>query len=433
MLLRFAVSNHLSIKETQELSFIKSALKGPDDGLLSSPALPKEKVLPAAIVYGPNASGKSNLLDALMFMRHAVLSSQRQWEPDGGIPRKPFLLSGVCQEKPSQFEMDFDLDGVRYNYGFACTTAKFVDEWLYSSPMGHQRMIFERIGPNPDDIKFGTSFTGQKQAIAQLMRPNSLFLSAAYQNNHSIAKGVVSAFQNIRGQNNLTTAPMMLDQMLKDSQLDTRIMSFLTQIGTGITKHRQVENARSDGQIRTMRSMMEAIWNESDVKPTDDERRSFFEDFGKDVKIEFAHRSEDGGDVFFSTARESSGTRRLIPLLQSVMLALDQGSVCVIDEIDASLHTQVCEAIIALFTNRETNPKGAQIIATTHDTNLLNAPNLRRDELWLVEKTPGGASELYSLADVKTRDTDNFERGYLHGRYGAVPFAGSAIDLIKSL
>ena len=294
-------------------------------------------------------------------------------------------------------------------------------------------MIFERIGPNPDDIKFGTSFTGQKQAIAQLMRPNSLFLSAAYQNNHSIAKGVVSAFQNIRGQNNLTTAPMMLDQMLKDSQLDTRIMSFLTQIGTGITKHRQVENARSDGQIRTMRSMMEAIWNESDVKPTDDERRSFFEDFGKDVKIEFAHRSEDGGDVFFSTARESSGTRRLIPLLQSVMLALDQGSVCVIDEIDASLHTQVCEAIIALFTNRETNPKGAQIIATTHDTNLLNAPNLRRDELWLVEKTPGGASELYSLADVKTRDTDNFERGYLHGRYGAVPFAGSAIDLIKSL
>jgi AAA15 family ATPase/GTPase len=115
------------------------------------------------------------------------------------------------------------------------------------------------------------------------------------------------------------------------------------------------------------------------------------------------------------------------------MISLDQGSICVIDEIDASLHTQICDAIIALFTNPASNPKGAQIIATTHDTNLLNASNLRRDELWLVEKTPGGATELYSLADVKTRDTENFERGYLHGRYGAVPFAGSAADLIKSL
>lgn len=433
MLLRFAVSNHLSIKETQELSFIKSALKGPEEGLLSTPALPKDKVLPAAIIYGPNASGKSNLLDALMFMRHAVLASQRKWAPDGRIPRQPFLLSNACMGNPSRFEMDFDIEGVRYNYGFACTSSEFVEEWLFAAPVGHQRMIFERSGPKPEDVKFGTSFTGQKQAIAQLMRPNSLFLSAAFQNNHQMAKSVVSAFQKIRSRTSLSTAPSALDRLLKDGELDRRIMSFLKEIGTGITKHRQVENERSDETIRQVRGMMELFWNEADVKPTEDERKSIFEDIGKDINIEFAHKSEDGDDVFFRASRESAGTRRLIPLLQDVMIALDQGNVCVIDEIDASLHTQVGDAIVALFTNRATNPNGAQIIATTHDTNLLNASNLRRDELWLVEKTPGGASGLYSLADVKTRDTDNFERGYLHGRYGAVPFAGPAADLIKSL
>lgn len=433
MLLRFSVRNHLSIKDTQELSFIKSALNGPEEGVLTTPALPKDKVLPAAIIYGPNASGKSNILDALNFMRHSVLESQRRWAPDGGVPRQPFLLNRACINTPSRFEMDFDIEGVRHSYGFACTSSEFVEEWLYASPVGYQRMLFERSGPKPDDVKFGTYFTGQKQTIAQLMRPNSLFLSAAFQNNHPMARKAVSAFQKIRVRSSLSTAPSELEMLLKDSEFDLRIMSFLAEIGTGITKHRQVESEHPDEVRRTVRTVMQAIWSEAEKKPSDDERQSFFESLGKEVKIEFAHKSEDGTDVFIAAAKESAGTRRLIPLLQDVMIALDRGSVCVIDEIDASLHTQVCDAIIALFTNPATNPKGAQIIATTHDTNLLNASNLRRDELWMVEKSPGGASELYSLADVKIRDTENFERGYLHGRYGAVPFAGSAADLIKSL
>jgi AAA15 family ATPase/GTPase len=433
MLLRFSVSNHLSIKDEQELSFIKSALNGPEVGVLSTPALPKDKVLPAAIIYGPNASGKSNLLDALNFMQRSVLASQRRWAPDGGIPREPFLLNTACINTPSRFEMDFDVKGVRHSYGFACTSSEFVEEWLYAAPVGHQRMLFERSGPNPGDVKFGTHFTGQKHSIARLMRPNSLFLSAAFQNNHSMAKEIVSAFRKIRFRSSLSTAPAEIDMLLKDSEFDKRIMSFLAEIGTGITKHRQIESKHPDGVKRAMRNVMQAIWDETEEKPSDDERESFFEGLDKEIKIEFAHKSEDGTDVFFATAKESAGTRRLIPLLQDVMIALDKGDVCVIDEIDASLHTQVCDAIIALFTNPKTNTNGAQIIVTTHDTNLLKAPNLRRDELWMVEKSPGGASELYSLADVKIRDTENFERGYLHGRYGAVPFAGSAADLIKSL
>ncbi len=433
MLLRFAVSNHLSIKDTQELSFIKSALKGPEDGLLSTPALPKDKVLPAAIIYGPNASGKTNLLDALEFMRRAVASSHRQWGPDGGIPRKPFLLSKECASRPSRFEMDFVINDVRHSYGFVCTSSEFMEEWLYEAPAGRQRMIFERSGPLPENVKFGTSFAGQKQVIAQLMRPNSLFLSAAAQNNHPRVKAVVSAFQKIRAQNSLITDAVDLQFLLKNSEIDKRIMSFLADMGTGIRNHRRIESQRSEKKTQAFRSIFEAVWSGMPTEMTDDEHESFFENIDKEVKIEFAHQSDEGGYIYFEAARESAGTRRLISLLQEVILALDEGNVCVIDEIDASLHTQVCDAIIALFTNSVTNPNGAQIIATTHDTNLFNAPNLRRDELWLVEKSPGGASEFYSLADVKVRDTGNYERGYLQGRYGAIPFAGSATDLIKSL
>lgn len=434
MLLRFAVSNHLSIKDTQELSFIKSALKGPEDGLLSTPALPKEKVLPAAIIYGPNASGKTNLLDALAFMKTAILQSQRHWAPDAGVPRKPFALNQACASEPSRFEMDFVFEGVRHSYGFACTSSQFVEEWLYEAPNGRQRMIFERGGPLPEDMKFGASFSGPKQAIAQLMRPNSLFISTALQNNSSAANAVFFSIYGIDVYKRLETSAFSLSSILNNEEIDARILKFLENIETGITSHRIVDRDEWSGLDRNSFHNIAKIVIDSGRDSVSSEIRSkILEKISTGKVVEFGHRSENGSNVFFELERESAGTRRLIPLLQQVMTALDKGNICVIDEIDASLHTQVCDAIIALFTNSKTNPNGAQLIATTHDTNLFNAPHLRRDELWLVEKSPGGASEFYSLADVKVRDVGNYERGYLQGRYGAIPFAGSAIDLVKRL
>ena len=131
-------------------------------------------------------------------------------------------------------------------------------------------------------------------------------------------------------------------------------------------------------------------------------------------------------------ARESAGTRRLLQILYDCFHALDNGTLLVIDEIDVSLHTQACEAILYLFSEPKINTKGAQLIATTHDTNLLRSPYLRRDQIWLTEKNAGGATELYSLADIKTRGEDNFELGYLQGRYGAVPFTGPVSDLFAA-
>ena len=127
---------------------------------------------------------------------------------------------------------------------------------------------------------------------------------------------------------------------------------------------------------------------------------------------------------FLDIKRESAGTLRLLVLLKPIFEALDNGFLVVIDELDASLHTYLAEQIVALFNSKKTNPKGAQLIATTHDTNLLCADYLRRDQVWFVEKDRNGASTLYPLTDIRTRAADNLEKGYLQGRFGAVPFRG---------
>ncbi len=156
------------------------------------------------------------------------------------------------------------------------------------------------------------------------------------------------------------------------------------------------------------------------------------ENEGKSVTIEFAHRGLTGEPIYLGLNRESAGTRRLLILLSRAFQALDRGAPMVIDELDLSLHTQACEAVLALFSSPKTNPKGAQLIATTHDTNLLRSTLLRRDQIWFTDKDEEGATHLYPLTDIRTRKGDNIEKGYLQGRYGAIPFAGPISDLIDA-
>ena len=138
--------------------------------------------------------------------------------------------------------------------------------------------------------------------------------------------------------------------------------------------------------------------------------------------IELAHRGQGDREVYLELEKESAGTRRLLVLLRLAFQALDEGAPLFVDELDASLHTQACEAVLRLFCSRETNPRGAQLIATTHTTGLMRSSVLRRDQIWFTQKARDGATELYPLTDIRTRKGDNFESGYLQGRYGAVPF-----------
>ena len=415
MLLRFGASNHLSIRDPQELSFIASSLKDRRDGLINCEASPNGSIVPVAVIYGANASGKSNFLDALATMRNMVLGSHSQGEPDGGVPCRAFTLDADNSKIPSQFDIDFVIDGTRHHYGFEATGRAFESEWLYAYPRSHRRTLFARDG---DRFQFGRGLGGANKTIAGLTRPNSLFVSAAAQNGHEQLSKVFAYFRSIRGARDIDVSGAAASAQLDDEGPDRRVIEFLEKIGTGVIGQRQKTTTVTEEVLQLRRGLHAAVRRfanlPSDVAPEWLQER--------EVTLQLAHRARDGGAIYFDLDQESAGTRRLLVVLELAFRALDQGVPLYIDELDASLHTQACEAVLKLFCSSETNPKGAQLIATTHNTSLLNSPSLRRDQLWFTEKDDAGATELYPLTDIRTRRGDNFERGYLQGRYGAVPF-----------
>ncbi len=414
MLLRFGVSNRLSMRDRQELSLAASSLKDPTEGLIDCPSSPSGSVLPAALIYGANASGKTNFVGSIRVMREMVLTSHRRGEPGGGVPlHRPFALDPENAGSPTRFDVDFVMDGVRHHYGFEASDEAFLSEWLYAFPKAHRRMLFEREG---DEFHFGRALGGQNRTIADLVRPNSLFVSAAAQNGHEQLSGVYAYFNSILGVDGSAVRGNAISAHFVEDEPDDRVIDFLAKIGTGIIDYRREEH-EVPNKVRAFRREMEAAPERTlntSVNLDSDAPR-------KNITIELAHRGHDGSPVFLSLDRESAGTRRLLVVLGFVFRALDEGLPVCVDELDASLHTHAAEAVLRLFCSRDTNPGGAQLIATTHDTNLLRSPILRRDQVWLADKDAGGATRLYPLTDIRTRSGDDFAKGYLQGRYGAVP------------
>ena len=414
MIMRFGVSNHLSIRDSQELSLVSSSLKDESAGLIDCPAAPNGSLLPAAVIYGHNASGKSNLIDAIHTMRSMVLWSQTKGEPGGGVPRHPFKLDPASSQTPSRFDIDFVVDGVRHHYGFKASSTAFEAEWLYAFPKSQRRVLFERDG---DKFHFKRGSRGQNNDIADLTRPNSLYLSAAAQNNHEQLSSIFGFFQSILAVRDIAVESERASGQLTKQGMDSRVIDFLKKINTGVIDYRRKETEFPE-DVRAASREIFAVLKRTVGSPSD-----FEMDLGdKHVTIELAHHGRDGELVYLELDRESAGTRRLLILLGLAYKALDEGRPLCVDELDASLHTQASEAVLKLFCSPETNPKGAQLIATTHDTNLMKSPVLRRDQVWLTEKDTEGATRLYPLTDYRTRKGDNIERGYLQGRYGAVPF-----------
>ena len=422
MLLRFGVSNHLSIRDYQELSFATSSLKDQREGLIDCEVAPHGSVLPAVVIYGPNASGKSNFVAAIRAMQSMILWSQTRGEPDGNVlPRRPFRLNHESSGLPSRFDIDFMIDGVRHHYGFETSAKMFEAEWLYAFPKSHQRALFERQG---DSFRFGRGLRGQNNNIAGLTRPNSLFLSAAAQNGHEYLSKVFGFFRSILNVGNVSVpGAVASNQITQDGGIDPRVISFLETINTGVVGYRQKEIELPE-EFRAVRHELVTVLK----KITDTLDDMEMDEDDKHVILELAHRGQDGEEIFLDLDLESAGTRRLLIMLGLVFRALDRGWLVCVDELDASLHTQASEAVLKLFSSRERNIRGAQIIATTHDTNLLKSSVLRRDQVWFTEKDPEGSTQLYPLTEIRTRRGDDIRRGYLQGRYGAIPFAGAPLN-----
>ncbi len=427
MLLRFSVSNFGSIRDKQELSMIaSSAIKDEPSGLFEAPELRNEKVLPAAVIYGANASGKSNFIKALAHMIALVRDSHRKGEPGGGVPLKPFLLDPTYVEMPSEFCLEFLWNGARYSYGFKATKEEITAEFLYVWRNIPRTILFEREGQN---FEFGRSLKGRNKTIEDLTRPNSLFLSAATQNNHEELTEIEQFFRSVRIDLADPTPPQLVAFHLADQGLDKKSLRLLSQIDIGVIgADIHVEVVDRDTIDRRM-ALLRILEQQIGTPPPSEVKSKMAEN---DKKLRLGHQTADGAPVFFDLEDESAGTVQLLSILGPVFRALDEGRVVVIDEFASRLHTRAAEIILSLFNSKQTNPKGAQLIVATHDTNLLNAKGLRRDQVWFTEKDEGGATHLYPLTDIETRKGDNLEKGYLQGRYGAIPFAGPLADFVKT-
>lgn len=373
-----------------------------------------EALVPTVALYGANGSGKSSVLHAMAFMCDAVRRSHRAWEPGGGTPREPFVLSAKAQA-PSRFEVEVVVGATRFRYGFLLGDSRVEEEWLFAWPHGRKQSWFTR---DRDRFEFGKHLGGECQVIEALTRDNSLFLSAAAQNNHAKLLPLYRWFHAVRFELRRTTAAgldawhaAMLEELLSDSP--ERPLA-----------------APEDAARRKIKDGLVALLRTADLGIVDVRLRPR-QVAGRragSVDLVFRHQTADGRGAWLPLEAESAGTIALVGIATRLVGVLGRGGVLCVDEFDASLHPMLVLGLLEMLHDREKNPLGAQMVFTTHDANLLgtvdNEAPLRRDQIWFTEKDDAGATHLYPLLDHHPRKSENLERGYLQGRYGAIPFIG---------
>lgn len=420
MFVEFRVKNFRSLRDEQVLSLVASKDKSLEDthtlntGLNAVPRL-----LRSAVVYGANAGGKSNLIKALQYMRGVVLESATVIQPGQTYAVQAFRLDGVSAAQPTEFEVTFILDGVRYQYGFAMTPQRVVSEHLLVYKAFKPQRWFERhfdADSGKDVYEFGPGLKGSKNLWEGATRPNALFLSMAVQLNSEALRPVFDWFSTglVIFNEQAQLSPQTSIQMLQQADGRKQICEFLTAADISI----------SDIEVVTRKVPSQAV--HFDLVAGKTEVRS---EEVEEHQLRFSHMTEAGKAVF-DLMDESNGTRNLLFLAGPVLDILRKGLTLVIDELDTSLHTLLVRELVRLFHRPETNTGGAQLIFTTHDTSLLDAPDLfRRDQVWFVEKDKDQASALVALSEFSPRKNEALERGYLMGRYGGVPLLNPALGL----
>ena len=393
MLIQFSVENYLSIKDKVVLSLLASRdSEHPEHLILDG----NKNYLKSAVIYGANASGKSNVLNAFWFMVNYVLTSHNQ-QVHKTIEGTPFKFDRETPARPSNFEVIFTANGIRYAYGFSVTEKAVAEEYLYYYPNGRQAIIFER--KDTTDFRF-TVDIDEQNTLKDRTSANKLYLSVA--SNWSYAKviPVLEWFASCRiiTKNSVADAYGIEAEQLKDDDYRRVIVSMLRVADFGI-------------QSLLMR----------DSEPIPSKRSDIF------TGIDAVHTVQDAeGNTFSYTlnmTEESDGTNSYFKLIGVVKKVLDQGTLLVADEMDAHLHPLLTKHLVSLFNSAEFNPNNAQLIFTSHNTNLLDLDVLRRDQIWFTEKDEQtAATDLFSLHDFSIRKDAKVEKGYLIGRYGAIPF-----------
>lgn len=427
MLVEFRVKNFRSFRNEQVLSLVANSDKTLNENCT---AIGKLRLLKSVGIYGANASGKSNLIKAINTMQELVLDSA-DFKPGKNLPMKAFLLDVKSQKEPSSFEVTFFHNGIRYQYGFTATSKRFQEEWLTAYPKGvgqawYGRSFNKKTGDY--DWKYSSFLKGEKARLADKTRENALFLSVGAQWNNEQLTTVYEWFKDklrvVPPRDNFrpVTAEMLLYvEKEKDArdELYEFIMDALRDADLGI-RGVNVEKVKFNRRQIKFPDEVPPEIQEKVLKRLEKERP---------LKVETVHRNVDTGeDVCLPLEDESDGTQRFFQLLGPWLETVSGGYTVFVDELETSLHPLLTRELVKFIQNPRNNTTGAQLIFATHDTTLLDPELFRRDQIWFTDKDKDSATNLYSTSDYKERRPrkgEAMQKGYLSGRYGAIPILES--------
>jgi len=438
MLVQFTVKNFLSFKEESSLNLLATADAKHQLHLISNKK--KKPILRTAAVYGANGSGKSNLVKAMAFAKNLIVDGTR---PDQRIPVTPFKLNEESRKSPSIFEFVINYQDTIYTYGFVVNESEVKEEWLFAIRNVREVRLFERITRSNGKarVEFGPILAKKKTKkhqflsfIAEGTRPNELFLHELYQKNVKDALPLINWFREVLV---IIGPESAYRDLIFDAYTNENFIQFmgifLKNADTGIDSI-VTEKIEPDFD-KYFPEMPEKLKNDLlNIKPnvrvmlsTPEGRRYTLmrEENGEIVLLwlKARHKLKDGVYVDMEIKHESDGTRRLMDLLPALLHSKSEERVYIIDEIDRSIHPLLSRMFLQAYLDDQKCGRG-QIIITTHESNLLDRELLRRDEIWFMEKDEEGSTHLYSLSEYKVRPDLKLGKGYLDGRFGAIPFLG---------
>jgi hypothetical protein len=447
MLIRFEIENFLSFNTKTELSMIAGKGRTFPEHIIKGKSRNDLNILKTGIIYGANASGKSNLIKAIEFAKNLIVNGTSAKDT---IQVNPFRLQKENSLKPSKFEFEFQVKKNLYAYGFEITSESIESEWLYKiNKTTADKPIFKRITTAEKNCEVSFDFENMKikdekekqflEFVARGTRPNQLFLTECQERNVKNIQSIAECFEwfdkiLVIVFPHYTYRGLVLD-LMNNTQVIDMFCNFLTLFNTGISgveiQDEDVENLDLPNHLK--KEIISGMQKQS-IGTIELAKKSYFvfkNEFNeiKYYKLMTKHYLKSTHEaVLFEVEDESDGTQRLFDLIPVLINLVNKECVFLVDELDRSLHANLARTLIEVFL-KNSQDVDSQLIATTHESHLLDLDLLRRDEIWFVEKNKAGESKLYSLEEFQPRYDKEIRKDYLVGRYGAIPFIGNVDNL----
>lgn len=424
MLIEFSFRNYRSFRDKAVLSMEATGFSSFKNCLIPCGSI---KLLPGVAIYGKNSGGKSNLIRAFWLAVQFIKNAQRTQHENATIPVVPFGLNDYSINEPTEFNFVYTLNGNKYWYGFAATKENVLQEYLYHAPNGQKALVFLRNGM---EFKF-TEDKAKRKLISEAVAENQLFFSVACTMNDAACVSAMRWFrERIFFSRNYSDIPRQLLEYSEDTNMLKAISDYAKAADFGIKDMQFEINSQEVHENTTFppnmpegikAALLQFVHTLSETSNNSEVRLKMGE-----VNATTQHAGVDkaGNKALYTLELqdESDGTRKLMAIAPAIESVLANGGLLLVDEIERELHPILVDFIVAKFQSKRTNPNGAQIIFTTHNTELMNMELIRKDQLYFADKSEAdGASELYSISNFFTRTTENIRKGYLLGKYGATP------------